>query len=50
LNEPLKKLPGYHPRRRTGARALEAIGTIIGTAMGSLDKGKGKIPVLVLLH
>ncbi|MBK8021894.1 MAG: hypothetical protein IPK19_10845 [Chloroflexi bacterium] len=28
----------------------KALGTILGKALGSLDSGKGKIPILVLLH
>lgn len=41
------------PTKGHAQKVLEpekAVGAIIGKALGSLDKGKGKIPVLVLLH
>ncbi len=39
-------------RRRAGLRPLapgKAVGAIIGKALGVLNRGKGKIPVLVIL-
>jgi hypothetical protein len=41
------------PTRGHAQKATEpekAVGAIIGKALGSLKSGKGKIPVLVLLH
>ena len=41
------------PTRGHAQKVLDptkAVGAILGKALGSLDKGKGKIPVLVLLQ
>jgi hypothetical protein len=38
------------PGHAQKADPKKAVGAILGKAMGGLDKGKGRIPVLVLLH
>ncbi len=41
------------PTKGHAQKVLEpgkAVGAIIGKALGALDRGKGKIPVLVMLH
>ncbi len=41
------------PTKGHAQKVLEpdkAVGALIGKALGSLKKGKGKIPILVLLH
>ena len=39
-----------HAQKVSDDNKVKAIGAIIGKAMGKLDKGKGKIPILVMLQ